>query len=165
VVEEVEHGVIGPMQVLDHQHRRALLGEHFEEPPPGRERLGPTIPAELDGAGQADQRPEVTADPASLPLVRNQRANCSMQLGGGLLRRVGVDDAGLCLHDLAEGPQGHAVPVGQAAPLPPGGQRRFGLDLPAEFHDQPSLADPRHSHQRHQLRRLLVPRSGLGVEQ
>ena len=41
-VDEVQQGVVGPVDVLEHQHGRAVLGERLEEPPPRRERLDPS---------------------------------------------------------------------------------------------------------------------------
>jgi hypothetical protein len=41
VLEESEHRLVGPMQVLEHQYRWALLGDQLEEPPPGGEQFLP----------------------------------------------------------------------------------------------------------------------------
>ena len=42
VVDEVEQAGIGPLEVLEHEHDRAALGDALEEDPPGREqRLAP----------------------------------------------------------------------------------------------------------------------------
>ena len=60
------------MQVLDHQHRRALLGQRLTEPPPGRERLRLPVTTQLAPAGQANQRPQVSGDPGRPPLVAEQ---------------------------------------------------------------------------------------------
>jgi hypothetical protein len=39
VVEEVQHGLIGPMQVLEHEDCGTRLSDYFQEEPPGGERL------------------------------------------------------------------------------------------------------------------------------
>ena len=39
VLEEREHRVVGPVQVLEDEHGRALLGDVLEEPPPRGEQL------------------------------------------------------------------------------------------------------------------------------
>ncbi len=45
VVDEVEQTVVGPVQVLEHQHQRPLLGKGLQEPPPGGERLAAPVAA------------------------------------------------------------------------------------------------------------------------
>ncbi len=39
MLEKREHRVIGPMQILEHQHGRALLGDLLQKAPPRREQL------------------------------------------------------------------------------------------------------------------------------
>ena len=47
VVDEVEQAVVGPVQILEDEHERALLGERLEEAAPGGERLVAAVAAEL----------------------------------------------------------------------------------------------------------------------
>ena len=62
-------------------------------------------------------------------------------------------DAGLRLDDLAERPQRHTVAVCQAPALTPRDELGIVLhDLP-ELVDEAALADARHAHERHELRR------------
>ena len=66
VVDEVEQAVVGPVEVLEHEHGRAPLGDRLEEATPGRGRgLGA-------GAGRpladADERAQLRLEPA--PLAR-----------------------------------------------------------------------------------------------
>jgi hypothetical protein len=144
MIEEVEQDLVGPVQVLYHQHRRALLDHRLHKPPPGRERLGLPVTAHLCVAGQADQRPQLPGDPGGLRLVVDQVGHGLGELGVGGFGRVAVQDAGLGLHDLAECPQRHPLPIGQAAALPPGDQLRLGLHQLQQLEHQPALADPRH---------------------
>ena len=37
VLDEVEQGGVGPLEVLEHHHQRPLLGQSFEQDPPCRE--------------------------------------------------------------------------------------------------------------------------------
>jgi hypothetical protein len=41
VLEECEQRLVGPVQVVEHEHARACGGQTFEEAPPGREELLP----------------------------------------------------------------------------------------------------------------------------
>ena len=59
MVDEVEQVVVGPVQVLEDEHERALLGEGLEEPSPGGEALR-AVAARLTLGGEADQRPQVS---------------------------------------------------------------------------------------------------------
>ena len=47
MVDEVEQAVVCPVEVLEDEDERVLLGERFEEPPPGRERLGLAVGADV----------------------------------------------------------------------------------------------------------------------
>ena len=47
VVDEVEKAFVGPMQVLEDEHERALLAERLEEAPPRREGLAGMVLAQL----------------------------------------------------------------------------------------------------------------------
>ena len=41
VVDEVEEPVVGPVEIFEDEHQRALLGRRLEQPPPGCEHLLP----------------------------------------------------------------------------------------------------------------------------
>jgi hypothetical protein len=47
VVDEVEQAVVGPVQVFEDEDEGVPLGESFEEPTPGRERLSLSIAADV----------------------------------------------------------------------------------------------------------------------
>ena len=53
VVDEVEHGVLGPVEVLEDDERRLLVGEVLEEPAHGPEQLvlGGAVGRQADGRG------------------------------------------------------------------------------------------------------------------
>ena len=53
-VDEVEQVVVRPVQVLEHEHCRSLLGEALDESPP----RGEAFVASGIGCGQSDQRPQ-----------------------------------------------------------------------------------------------------------
>ncbi len=64
LVEEVEEALVGPVDVLDDDDERALLGETLEEAAPGGERLVAAIAAELRFAREAEEREEMGLDAA-----------------------------------------------------------------------------------------------------
>jgi hypothetical protein len=160
MVQEIQQQLVGPVQVLHDQHGRTPLGQRLAEPPPGREGLVLAVAGVLGRAGQADQRVQVPAHPGRLALVGDQVTDGPLQLGLRLVGRVGVQDPGLGLDDLAQRPQGHPLAVGQAAALPPGGQLGLGIHQLLELPDQAALADPGHPDQGDELHRLLVAGPG-----
>jgi hypothetical protein len=91
------------VDILDREHQRAVLGERLEELSPGGERLGATIAAaELRGPN-SDERAEVRLEPWV--------ADHLTELPLHLLPRVALEDPEVCLHDLAERPEGDPVAV------------------------------------------------------
>ena len=152
MVDKVEEPVIGPVQILEHQHERPPLGQPLEEPAPRRERLGH---ARTLLAREADERAEVRGHPLHL-VVRHHSRHGGAQLLGGLVRRIRIEQTCLRLDHLAERPVGDAFAVRQAAALPPAGQRRLCVDVYEQLSDEPALADPRLADDRHQLHRTLL---------
>ena len=68
VVDEVEQAFVGPVQILEHEHRGPALGERLDEPPPSGERFA-TLVARQVVASETDERPEVSRHPRALALV------------------------------------------------------------------------------------------------
>ena len=62
-VDEVEQGVVGPVQVLEDEHERPLLGEALEEAAPGRDAL---LGAARVGLRDAGERSQVALEPRAL---------------------------------------------------------------------------------------------------
>jgi len=93
MLEKGEQGGVGPVQILEHQHRRSLGGEAFAEAPPGRERLLL--------AGRLGRRPHKRRQAGQEPgPVGITLRNCPRQLRRRLRGRVRFEDAALGLHDL-----------------------------------------------------------------
>ena len=59
MVDEVEQVVVRPVQVLDDEDDRTLLGQLLEELAPGGECLCPTVADAELGRAEADERPQV----------------------------------------------------------------------------------------------------------
>ena len=163
LVEEVEERLVGPVDVLDDQDERTLLGERLEEAPPGGERLVAAVAADLLLAAEAEERQQVRLDaglvagPGERVLDRPADLRCDVG------RCVLLDDARLRLHDLAERPQRDPVSVGETATLAPGDELRVGVDDALELEDEPALADAGDADERQELRRALVARAVEGV--
>ena len=153
VVDEVEQPVVGPVQILEHEHRGRLLGDPFHEPPPRGEPLHLTR-ARTSLIGRADEHAKVPQHPFGV--LSRGRLGGSTQLRLGLARRVAVQDSGLRLHDLRERPEADALAVRKRTTLPPDDQLApLGDDL-HRLEDEPRLADAGRAHEREELRRLLV---------
>ena len=54
MLDEVQEGIVGPVDVFEHENRGALVGERLEEPAPGSERFRP-FGAVRDIGRDADQ--------------------------------------------------------------------------------------------------------------
>ena len=121
IVDEVEQAVVGPVQILEDEHQRPLLGQRLEQAAPRRERLVAAVARVLAGRAEADERAQEAADPAALRLVGEDVLEHRGQLRLGGVERVALEDPGLRLHDLAERPVAEALAVGQRPALPPPG--------------------------------------------
>ena len=113
MIDEVEKVVVRPVQVLEDKHRRPLVGQLLEEPPPGVEALGPLVLGLLGPGVEADQQAELRLHRACFALVTEQPDDLRVQLLPRLLGGLCLEDADLVLDHLAERPVGHAVAVGQ----------------------------------------------------
>ncbi len=120
VLEEGEHGVVGPMDVLEHQDRRVGLGDGLEKRPPGGEEL---LALGARAGIDANERPKALAQPIAVGPGRDG----VIDLGRGDLRIVGLEDPGLGLDDLAQRPECDSIAVREAAALAPGRGRALWL--------------------------------------
>ena len=151
------------MQVLEHEHRRPLGGEPFEEPPPAGECLAAAVgTAAL--LGYADQRAQHRTDPVDV--LSDARARDELvQLRLGDVCRIALEDPGLGLDHLPERPIADALAIGQRAPLPPANQLRLALDRGRELLHEAALAHPRDADDRDQLRLALSSSTRKRAEQ
>jgi len=165
VADEGQQGVVGPVQVLEDHDQRPPGRHRLEEAPPGGEgllllrRRGPR----LGVAGQAEQGRQASLEPLALGRLLDRGRDRVGELGRHRRRVVELEDAGLRLEDLAEGPEADALPIGQAVALAPGDQLGLGVDEGAELPDQPALADPGLAADGDQPHRALVPGRGVGA--
>ena len=156
--------VVGPVQVLEDEHERPVLGHRLEEAPPGGELpLAPLLRGAL--GADPDEPAQVRLDPARLGLVRDERLHGDRELRLRIVGRVGREHAGLRLHHLRRRPERHALAVGQRAAAAPEHEVGLGVERGRELRDEPALADARDADERDELRRAVAPRSVERVPQ
>ena len=133
VVHEGQHRLVGPVQVLDDEHRRARSGEALEERPPGGEVL---LARGLLGL-EAEQRAQAGAQAVAVSPSR-----AAPPRGAPRARHaVALEDAGGGAHDLRERPEGDVRAERQAAALAPGDELGPVVEAAGELGEQAALAD------------------------
>ena len=150
-VDEGKQGVVRPMQVLEHEHGRVGRGQGHQEPLPGSEVL---LARRLGGA-ESDQWTKALPEPWSVGVVV---CDHGIELGSGQRRRIGLQDPGLSLDDLAECPERDPFPIRQAASLPPADAIGYGVEERAQLGNQPALAHTRLPDDRDQPDRAVPDR-------
>ena len=70
LVHEVEQALVRPVEVLEDDDERPLLGHRLEKAPPGGEGRLPTIVAELRLGGEADEGAQLRLDPVRVARIR-----------------------------------------------------------------------------------------------
>jgi hypothetical protein len=155
VLDQVEHSVVGPMDVFEDEHGRPLPGTRLDAEADRREeRLAQPLGVlrlelrRLRGRLDRDQAADQCRHPLRLEagLVGRHVAqvlHVAAELAPGVVGRVGVDDRRLAAHDLAERPVDHARAVRQAVAH---AQRRRAVvrrQPQLGLAQQARLADPR----------------------
>ena len=105
------------------------------------------------------RRPDQRARRASSQSRSGPRRESSSQLRARLRGRIRFEDAGLGLHDLAQGPERDPIAVGQAPTLTPPDQISLGVNVTQELCTHAALPHTRLADQGHQLTRTLLIRS------
>ena len=144
VVEEGEHRLVRPVQIVDHEHGRVLRAS------PSRKRRQAVKDSSLRRrlAASAHQWGEPRLEPGPVWFVLGDGL---VELDQGCLGGVRLEDAAFRLDDLAERPEGNPFAVGEAAALAPAHQPRPLLDVREQLGAQAGLSHPRLAHHRHQL--------------
>jgi hypothetical protein len=157
MVDEVEQAVVGPVQVLEDEDERALLGQALEEATPGSEGLGPALTSRGRLLAEPDERLEMGYEPFELRGVGDVPHRAAQLLLGDVAR-IGLEDSGLGFDDLGESPERHALAVRERASLPPEDEIGIGLDGVQELVDEAALADAGHPDEREELGRAILAR-------
>ena len=152
MVDEVEQSVIGPVEVLEHEHERPLRGCRLEQSPPGRKCL---LSLGAFCTFEAHERTRLPRHPFPLLFVLRERLDHRLEL----LRRgrgvVGLEDPGVRLDDLAQRPEADPLAVGERTALPPGDDLLLGIGDLEQLRHETALADAGNTDERDELRRLL----------
>ncbi len=162
-MHEVEQRVVGPVQVLEHQHQRVLPGQRFEEPPPGGKRLDLPVLGRLTALLDAQQRTQLGFHPGRFPGIGEARGDRCVQLAGRAVDPVGMQNPGRRPHHLGQRPEGDALAIGKR-PAFQAGDRPVAvlLDPAKQLEHQPALADPRDAHHGYELRCMVLARTHEG---
>ena len=163
LVHEVEQALVRPVEVLEDDDERPLLGHRFEKAAPGGEGRLPAVVAELGLGREADEGAQLRLDPVRVAGVREDVGDSASQLLLDAVRGVLLDDAGLGLDDLRERPERYAVAIGEAAALAPRDELRVGIGDARQLVHEAALADSGHPDEREQLRRSFVSRALEGI--
>ncbi|CAA9583896.1 MAG: hypothetical protein AVDCRST_MAG88-3679 [uncultured Thermomicrobiales bacterium] len=125
MLDGVEHPVVGPVDVLEDEYERATCGRRLDHVAQGgEERFAHPlrIPRVRRGHVKGDVDAKRPADLRGLSLLGlaalvgpEQVADVHAQLAPGIVRAVGVDDAGLGPDHLSDGPVDDRRAIGQAA--------------------------------------------------
>ena len=168
VLDQVEHPLVGPVDVLDGEDhrlapcRRLDQGADCREEPVahllrivGLERVRHALPGRLDPEGSAERRRDSLRRLLGVGGF-DQSRDPALQLAPGELAGIGVDDLEGPANHLAEGPVGQPGAIGGAvAELDRG--RAIALAHPhRQLPQQPGLADPCLAQCGDQMRALLA---------
>jgi hypothetical protein len=158
--------VVGPVEVLEHEHQWPPLGERLEEAPPGGESFFAVIHPGVRLSGEAHKRTEVAFDPAGVRRIRQEIGDSLCELVMSYIGRVGLEDAGLRLDHLPERPKGHPLAVRKRAALPPiDDVVGVGVDRLGELPHETALTDARNAGKGEELRPALPLGAGEGFRQ
>ena len=159
VLDEVEQARVGPLHVLEGEHRRIALREALEEEPPRGEEI--LLVARLV-LRQPEQVREARLEEAPLFGVEEVLLERGVQLGQRRRRLLLLGDAAAHAHHVGECPVRHALAVGEAPPAVPVHGVRDPVEVLVELPREPRLADAGDAGHRDEVRLALV---GAGVEE
>ena len=156
--DELDERGVGPLQVLEEERDRPLLGHALEEETPGAEEL---LLAPRRPLLEPEQVQQSRLDEPALLVVGQELLDGRSDLPRGGRRLLTLGDAGAHAHHLGERPEGDALPVGEAAPAVPPDVFLDTVHVLEVLPAEPRLADAGDADDGHELRPALV---GRGVE-
>ncbi len=119
LIEEVQHGRVRPVEILDHEHGRSLCRLGGQERRPRGERLLAVGRRRALGVDQAQQRREPGAQPVDVLRAERERTEMRLELGGRFLPVVGALHAGRLADHLFQRRERDRLAVGEAASAVP----------------------------------------------
>ena len=159
MLDEVEQRRVGPLHVLEGQHRRIDVGQPLEEHPPGREQV---FALEPGAALHPQQMRDPRLDERALVGVLEVRVQHVGELCERRVGRIVLADPAPHPHHVGQRPVGHALAVGRTPAPVPVDHLGEAVEVLVELPHQPRLADPGDAGDRHEMGAALV---GAGVEQ
>ncbi len=155
VVDEVEQSRVRPLQVLEDEHGRVLLGEPLEEEAPGSEKILALCGGLL---GKAEQLRQPRLHPGALVRIEQVPLERLVELPRRDLGRLLLGDPGAHAHHLRERPVRDAFAVGETAAAVPVDVADQAIDVTLELGREPGLADPGDPEDRDEAGLSLVAR-------
>ena len=156
VVDEVEKGVVRPVQVLEDEDERPLVRDRLEEAPPGRERLVASVPAPSSVSRPASGRRCPSIQAASAGSVTNRSTACCSFSSA----RSELSDSRMPACALTISPSAQNVtpsPYGSERPCRQKTTPKAPVSIaPEELEDEPALADSGDTDERDELRLALA---------
>ena len=137
VLQEGEHRVVGPVQILEHEHGRVARSAMCSRN--RRHAVNSSSRSAVEVASIPSSGEQPLAEPRALLTVGKHR----VELGD--VATSGASDSKMpawALQDLAERPERDAFAVGQAPTLTPGDQVGLVVDVGTELGHDPALAEP-----------------------
>ena len=167
VLDQVEHAVVGPVDVLEHEHQRVAPRHRLDHRAHRREEdLAHALRVLALGLRDVERRldAEQPPDHGGAALGRlghlagdlHQRVDRGEQLVPRLLGAVAVEDPGLGADHLGQRPVDDSRAVRQAAALAEGGCRVALAQQPLQLLAQARLADAGLPDHRHEVRAALA---------
>ncbi len=153
VLDEVEQPRVGPLDVLEHEHRRIPLGQSLEQDSPGREQI---LLVAGDAVFETEQVGDARPHPAPLLRVGEMFLEGLGQLASCRGKILVLQDAAPHAHHLGESPVGNALPVGEAAAAVPERVGDQAVDVLLELPGESRLADPSNAGDEHELGTAFV---------
>ena len=112
MVDEVEQAFVGPVEILEDEDERALVGDPLEEAPPGGERLLLVV-APAARVLDARQWAEMADRPFDVVGRQGRRDRSHRSFRSASSFAVRLEDAGVRLDHLPERPEADPLAVGQ----------------------------------------------------
>jgi hypothetical protein len=162
MLDEVQEPAVGPLEVLEQQDRRPLLGDPLEEDPPGREEA---IAATGRRRLEAEQRQQGRFHPAAVLLVRDVLGHRGGDASARRRLVVGLGQAGPPADHLAKRPERDPLPVRRGAAAVPPDRLRDAVGPLLELPGEAALADAGRAGDRDEPGAAIAPHGRQGVPQ
>ena len=147
MLDEVQQPGVRPLEVLEHQHGRAVIRDALEEEAPGREEHVAAAGGSLLDTEQGQER---WRDAFPLARVGHELGESGIHRGAGRGLVSILGQAASAAHHLAECPERDPLPVGWRAAAMPVDVLGHPVGELLQLPDQPALADAARAGDRHQ---------------